>query len=196
MPTDRTKQLVYELDAWYRGHTLRQKDLAAELGLTAQALSEILSLRNRPNSETALRIIEFLSQTMKTELVDPPTFPAESTRNPNEPKTLHEAKEMIADLRAQLKSAPPASTTKLAVTAPKAATPAPSSPWEQEIARAHAAATADLSSRPLGEQTVAQLRSALNAEQDPAKRTEIYRHLSQRKLDSRLSNPRARLRGA
>ncbi len=28
MPPERSKQLVFELDAWYRSHTMRQKDLA------------------------------------------------------------------------------------------------------------------------------------------------------------------------
>jgi transcriptional regulator with XRE-family HTH domain len=114
MPTDRTKQLVYELDAWYRGHKLRQKDLAAELGLTAQALSEILSLRNRPSSEATLRIVEFLeTETMKPHFDDPP-----GTIDPEEPKTLHQAKEMLSALRAELKSKP------TAITAP------PLGPWD------------------------------------------------------------------
>jgi hypothetical protein len=92
MSTDRTAQLVYELDAFYRSHTMRQKDLAAELGLSAQALSEILSLRNRPNSETVLRVIEFLEK----ENMPTTTRPV--------PKTLAEARDQLRDLDQQQKS--------------------------------------------------------------------------------------------
>jgi hypothetical protein len=116
MPNDRTKQLVYELDSWYRSHTLRQKDLAAALGLTAQALSEILSLRNRPGSEATLRIVEFLEiENMKPHLVDPPAVPRETNV---EPKTLGSAKEMLAELRAeiaQLKATTPSEAPKMIV---------------------------------------------------------------------------------
>jgi hypothetical protein len=34
MPTNRSTQLVFELDAFYRASHMRQKDLADELGLT------------------------------------------------------------------------------------------------------------------------------------------------------------------
>ena len=108
MLTDRTKQLVYELDAWYSGHQVRQKDLAAELQLKPQQLAEILALRNRPTGEQALRIVEFLeTESMKSELVDPPKMPQPSVRDPNEPQTLLQAKEQLEAARqtiAQLKS--------------------------------------------------------------------------------------------
>jgi DNA-binding XRE family transcriptional regulator len=102
MPPERSRQLVDEIRAFYATGTMRQKDLAAALGLSPQSLNEILSGRNNPNSETTLRMLEFL-QTMKPQLVDPPAMPRVSTRDPNEPKTLHEAKGMIEALRAQLK---------------------------------------------------------------------------------------------
>lgn len=214
MPIDRTKQLVYELDAWYRGHKLRQKDLAAELGLTAQALSEILSLRNRPGSEATLRIVEFLeTENMKSELVDPPAMPRESTRDPNEPQTLGSAKEMIHDLRqelAQLKAAaaappkpavPPPLPAKLTAIAPtptatgnKPATTM--SAWEKEVARASAARLEGLSSKPLEQQTIDELRIALNVETDSNRKTQIFKLIQLRKEENSLSNPRVRLRGA
>src|SRR6267154_2651676 len=56
----RTDELVEQLRIWYRSHGARQKDLATALGLTPQALAEILGKRNRPNSETTLRILDFL----------------------------------------------------------------------------------------------------------------------------------------
>lgn len=61
MPPERSEQLVYELEAWYRSHSVRQKDLAGSLGMSAQQLSEILSMRNRPTGEQGLRIREFLT---------------------------------------------------------------------------------------------------------------------------------------
>ena len=102
MPPERSKQLVDEIRAFYATGTMRQKDLAAALVLSPQALNEILAGRNQPNSETTLRMLEFL-QTMKPQLVDPRATPRASTRDPNEPKTLQQAKEMIEALRAQLK---------------------------------------------------------------------------------------------
>jgi DNA-binding XRE family transcriptional regulator len=102
MPPERSKLLVDEIRAFHATGTMRQKDLAAALGLSPQSLNEILSGRNNPNSETTLRMLEFL-QNMKPQLVDPPAMPRASTRDPNEPKTLHEAKGMIEALRAQLK---------------------------------------------------------------------------------------------
>jgi ribonuclease D len=104
---ERTNQLVFELDAWYRSHAVRQRDLADSLAMSPQQLSEVLSLRNRPTAEQILRIQEFLrTNNMKT-IVDPPAMPRASTRDPNEPKTLLEAKGMIESLRAQLKDAAP-----------------------------------------------------------------------------------------
>jgi hypothetical protein len=212
-------------DAWYRSHAMRQKDLASALELSPQALAELLSLRNRPTGEQALRIAEFLeTETMKSELVDPPTFPAERTRDPNEPQTLHQAKEMIDALRAELKSKPPAAIaitpapTKPAGTpAPLATQPTPApkpavelpaassvamattalTAWDREVLRAHQAATADLSSEPLEKQSISQLRSALNAEKDPTVRAAIYRQLTARKEEAAaLSRGRPKQRSA
>jgi hypothetical protein len=44
-PELRSEQLVYDLEAWYRSHSVRQKDLAGSLNMTAQQLAEILSAK-------------------------------------------------------------------------------------------------------------------------------------------------------
>jgi transcriptional regulator with XRE-family HTH domain len=119
---DRTNQLVYELHAWYRSHAVRQKDLADSLAMSPQQLSEVLSLRNRPTVEQILRIQEFLRTDNMKAIVDPPAIPRASTRDPNDPRTLHEAKGMIEALRAQLKGGT-ALTTKAQSAGP--AHPAP-----------------------------------------------------------------------
>jgi hypothetical protein len=186
MPFERSKQLVYELDAWYRGHTVRQKDLAAVLGLSPQGLAEILALRNKPTGEQALRIAEFLNNnTMNTSV--------------ESPRTLAAAKEKIAELTAELKTKnTPAAPAKIAVPAPAAraavTTPMPAAvakvptqamtAWEKEVARAQAAATANLSSLPMELQTADQLRSALNAEKDPNARGRIYGILKARQAQA------------
>lgn len=100
---ERTNKLVFELDAWYRSHGVRQKDLADSLAMSPQQLSEVLSLRNRPTAEQILRIQEFLQTNNMKTIVDPPAMPRTSTPDPNDPRTLHEAKGMIEALRAQLK---------------------------------------------------------------------------------------------
>jgi len=100
MPPERTKQLVYELDAWYRSHTMRQKDLANELGLSAQQLAEILALRNRPTGEQALQIAEFLeTENMSTTKTPHPTI----RHDPDKPKSLDEARARIGALNEQLR---------------------------------------------------------------------------------------------
>jgi transcriptional regulator with XRE-family HTH domain len=211
MPADRTTQLVYELDAFYRAHRLRQKDLAAELGLSAQALSEILSLRNRPSSETTLRIIEFLEE--KSMNAEPQVFTPKPDRppradNPDNPATLFLAKERISALNAELarlkgststlpigNQQPTSGTPKPAPITNRLATP-PTTAWEKEAERARADLTAGLSSQPLAQQSVGELRAALNVEKDDAKRTQIYKLIRQRKEEASLSTPRAKLRGA
>jgi DNA-binding XRE family transcriptional regulator len=109
MPPERSKQLVDELRQWYETHSTRQKDLAAALELSPQALNEILAGRNRPNGETVLRIVEFLETNNMIQVFTPkPDRPA-SVNHPDQPRTLHEARERIAELNAQLQSRPPAS---------------------------------------------------------------------------------------
>ena len=66
-PERRTDQLIFQLDAWYRSHAMRQKDLAGALNMSPQQLSEILALRNRPTGEQALAITEFLNEANKSE---------------------------------------------------------------------------------------------------------------------------------
>jgi DNA-binding XRE family transcriptional regulator len=73
MSPGKTQQLVAALRAFYQESPIRQKDLAAALDLSPQALNEILAERNKPNSETTLRILEFLkTENMKPDLFDPP----------------------------------------------------------------------------------------------------------------------------
>jgi hypothetical protein len=215
MPTDRSRQLIFELDAWYRSHAMRQKDLAVSLNMSAQQLAEILALRNRPTGEQALRIVEFLeTENMKTDFLDPRTETRVSThtRIPSHPGTLLEASETIEALEAELAQlktvpTPPAAsvptpprstpTPKPAAQLPAArtATP-PSTAWERELVRAHAAATADLSDKPITEQSIAQLRSALNAAADPKARAAIYQQLTARKAEAAAAKRNPLLRQA
>jgi transcriptional regulator with XRE-family HTH domain len=100
MPPELARQLVYDLDAWYRSHTTRQKDLAADLGLRPQQLSELLGLRNNPTGEQALRIAEFLKEnTMNT--------PA-TAQNPLKRRNLADANDRILELEKALASEGPA----------------------------------------------------------------------------------------
>lgn len=81
MPPERSQQLVFELDAWYRSHSVRQKDLAGLLHMSPQQLAEILSLRNHPTGEQALQILDFL----KMENMEPiePSFKPTAPENPD-----------------------------------------------------------------------------------------------------------------
>ena len=300
MPPERTKQLVYELEAWYRSRNVRQKDLASALELTPQALSEILALRNRPTAEQILIIQDFLKdKNMSIRLA-----PGQKRRTSNdddeplnfltdEPNTLCQAREMVDALRAELKSKPapaiaitpappeptdsqpapqaiqpiPAPAPKPTVHLPAASMATPSietlsiaelrcglqnakdasqqSVYYQELKRRepltskardfHAppgmelVSTAEMDAlqravekgRSRTRQSLAatsatpaagspvfmirpespvtaldRLRCELNAEKDTAKRTALYKQIKGMEQDAKLSNPRARLRGA
>jgi hypothetical protein len=82
MPPERSRQLVYELEAFYRSHPMRQKDLANELGLKPQQLSEILALRNRPTGAQILAIQDFLKN---NPMSSTPVFDPARTRQKTQP---------------------------------------------------------------------------------------------------------------
>jgi len=117
-------------------HSTPQKSLALTLGLTPQGLSEIFAGRNRPNSETTLRMLEFLQTNMKSETIGLPNLRTVCDE-PDErldlvtgkPKTLGAAKELIDDLRAQLKTqsvaVPPTAKVPIVLKAATAPTPTP-----------------------------------------------------------------------
>jgi transcriptional regulator with XRE-family HTH domain len=122
MQSDLTRELVTDLRAWYEDQRdLSQKNLARKLYLSPQQLSEIFAGRNRPTGDQVLRIQEFLqTNDMKSPstYLDPRTTPRSTTNDPLQPKSLGQAKEMIEDLRAQLKGG-------AATLLPKPAAPAP-----------------------------------------------------------------------
>jgi hypothetical protein len=192
MPPERSKQLVYELDAWYRSHTVRQKDLAAALELSPQGLNEILALRNRPSGETALRIVEFLkSKNMTTD----------------KPKTLTAALDQIEALTAELaqlkagKATTPTGTVQMppAVTATLPIAPKPPAP----LPVAPPAATNSRGTEmvfnpgpPLSEMTeIDRLRVELNAEKDQTKRQVLYRKIKAAEAERRGPQRVSRLHG-
>jgi transcriptional regulator with XRE-family HTH domain len=120
MPPDLTRELVIDLRAWYEDHDVSQKSLARKLYITPQQLSEIFAGRNRPTGEQVLRIQEFLRTNMKTDFIDPQTKPRPTTNDPLQPKSLGQAKEMIEDLRAQLKGGAPLPAKPAAPVSPTA----------------------------------------------------------------------------
>jgi hypothetical protein len=126
--------------------------------------------------------------------------------DPDQPRTLGAAKERISVLSAELARLKSGTSTLPTGTLPapaagiaKPATRTTTAPtmtvMEAEVERARQARMEGLSSKPLQEQSVRELQAALNNAK-PEDQAGIYRELQQRKSDSRLSNPRARLRGA
>jgi transcriptional regulator with XRE-family HTH domain len=88
------KEWVAALRTWYHAGGMRQKDLAAALALSPQSLNEILAGRNQPTGDQIVRIIEF----MKTLDSKSPAI----GRDPSQPQTLAQAKEMLSAAREQL----------------------------------------------------------------------------------------------
>lgn len=119
----RTKRLLDQVRSYCKDNAVLQKTLANQLGLSPTAMNEIFQERNNPSCEVGLHMLSILeSQTMKT-LIDAPQPPRASTRDPSEPKTLQQAKEMLEALRSQLaqaKAAAVASPAKPGATAPTA----------------------------------------------------------------------------
>jgi transcriptional regulator with XRE-family HTH domain len=155
MPPERSKQLVFELDAWYRSNHMPQKDLAATIGVTPQGLSEILSLRSRPSGETVLRIVEFLKENMSS---------GESIKTlSNALDRIAADREKIITLTAQLKAKTTLPTVAIqpppAVTIPPITKPKPPA------------------AKPIKERSIAELRNALGSEKDPTARFDIYKVL-------------------
>ena len=173
MHLPRTKLLVERLRAAYKSSGVSIASLAQELGgvLSSQGITEIFGERANPTSEQTLAILDFLKD-----------------KNMTTPKTLGEAKEMIDDLRLELKllkgvSAPAASTPKpptvATPTKPAAPNPAPSTRSTDMVIRPE---------KPVTE--LDRLRVALNAEQDSEKRAAIYRQIKQVERDARANESR------
>lgn len=78
---------------------MRQKDLAGELGLTAQQLAELLARRSKPTGAQALRILDFLT----TKTIMTPTDETPIDAHNGRPNSLLEAREMLDLLRQELK---------------------------------------------------------------------------------------------
>ena len=169
MQLGRTSALISRLRAHMEATSISQVALSKELGLSPQNLSLILRGTNCPNSETTLQIIEEILRTDK---------------NMTTPKTLGEAKEMIDDLRAELKLLKSASA--LAASTPKpptVATPTtPAAPNPATTAR-----STDMVNRPERPLTeIDKLRSQLNVTKDDGQRVILYKRIKQAERDARL----------
>jgi hypothetical protein len=208
MQSDLTRALVTDLRAWYEDQRdLSQKSLARKLYLTPQQLSELFAGRNRPTGEQVLRIQEFLRiNNMKSSstYIDPRATPRPTTSNPGQPKSLGQAKEMIEDLRAQLKGGgatlppkPAASASPMAKaqaagdpgadpTYPPTGTPGADRPNKTEMQSGPAAPSitlaADLDSpvkiqKVLDNMNLDDLRLALNGTKDKLQSALLYREI-------------------
>jgi transcriptional regulator with XRE-family HTH domain len=58
----RVRKLLNELEAYAKRNRIKQKDLAKELGVVPQQLSDWLRGHRTPNAERILKIQEFLQQ--------------------------------------------------------------------------------------------------------------------------------------
>jgi transcriptional regulator with XRE-family HTH domain len=171
---ERTKRLIETVRQWCDDQGLLQKSLASQLGMSPQALNEIFQERNNPSSETTLHLLELLRNDMT-----------------NRPKTLTLALEKIDQLTAEineLKTGKPA-------TKPNAPEPPEMTAWDAELARVEKASKAGLSTKPLSEQSLPELRAALANEPDSAKRNQIYKMVKAAERELFGPKPVARFHG-
>jgi transcriptional regulator with XRE-family HTH domain len=199
MAPDLTKELVTELRAWYEDQRdLSQKNLARKLYLTPQQLSEIFAGRNRPTGEQVLRIQEFLRTNNMRIDIDPRTKLRPTASNPEQPKSLGRAREMIEDLRAQLKGgaplpakpAAPASPTGKAKAGGSGAdapltdrpnkTPMPASPPPPKLTLSPDLDSPAKIQKVLDQMNIDDLRLALNSERDKLRIRCLYLEIKRR----------------
>lgn len=62
MSPERTRRLITEVVAWIRANHIKQKDLAATLGMSPQQLNNILKDRTDPTGEQTLHLEELIKQ--------------------------------------------------------------------------------------------------------------------------------------
>jgi transcriptional regulator with XRE-family HTH domain len=139
LSTEQYTKLLNQLQAWCRQDRGRQSLLATKLNVSRQLVSAWLNGSRTLSLDEYFQIQEIIEQSagpqfqkenpMSLPIFEPPAEPRGSTRDPNEPKTLGSAKEMLADLRAQLAqlkaATPPAAPKAKAPQAPAAAAPRP-----------------------------------------------------------------------
>lgn len=96
----RTDQLIKSIRQMCEARGIRNVEVARAIGVSPQAVWNIFNGKSQVSGEQALALEELLlkDQIMKPHFVDPPAMPRET----NEPKTLGSAKEMLAELRAEL----------------------------------------------------------------------------------------------
>jgi len=135
------------LRAWADRENILYQDLAKQLAMSPQSLSDVFSQRNSFTGNQILKAQELMS-------------------NPNDPNTLAKAKDRIDELNAEvarLKAAPPA----VAVSAPLPQPPSkPAEIRETIIERKVPKAIADMS--------ISELRLALNATRNPEMQQTLY----------------------
>jgi hypothetical protein len=92
---ERTERLVKAVRQWIEANSIRQVDLATQLGTSPQGLWNALNRKSELTGEQALHLEELLLKDKSTSSirVDPPKLPANARDHNNEPKTLLQAKE-------------------------------------------------------------------------------------------------------
>jgi hypothetical protein len=101
----RTDQLIKSVRQMCEIRGIRNVDIARSIGISPQSVWNILNGTSQATGEQALALEELLlkDQSMKSELVDPPKMPRESTRDPSIPRTLSSALEKIDLLQSRIK---------------------------------------------------------------------------------------------
>jgi len=113
LSTDEYGRLIGQLRTWCKASHGRQKELATRLEVSPQLVSDWLSGHRTVSLDEWTQIQPIIqsagSQFPKDNPMSTPVFEPKADRpsrsGPNEPKTLHDAKEMIGELRAELASA-------------------------------------------------------------------------------------------
>jgi hypothetical protein len=167
------------------------------LNISPANLFEILKGNHSPSAEVALHINQLLeANNMRPEFIDPPKLPRASTRDPSEPRTLHEAKNQLENLRlevARLKAAAVASPAKPALTVPTKpaiatatasrpnSVPMPATPAPKKLVLSSDLNTPIKIQSALDQMPLADLRSALDSTKEQLQVALLIREIRKRR---------------
>jgi DNA-binding XRE family transcriptional regulator len=178
MPPARVQELVAQMKAWYESHSMLQKELAAQLGVSPTGLCQIFAGVNQPSASTTLEMLEFLDDKNMTTTI---------------PKTLTDAREQLEEAHKEINGLN-AEVARLKLGAPVIPTktaPIPTAPPPRVAVKTTTPTgtrnTGMIFNKPTGELSkIDALRVRLNEAKDDQTRTALYKEIKAFEAEQRI----------